>query len=65
MRPTWSRRPTKDGRAQRVTLQTGLEEQTHIESKGRGDDALAPGDKVIVSGHEDLKDQDRVEVSKD
>lgn len=55
----------RDGKAIRVTLDPGIEERDWIECKNRGDDALAPQDKVIVSGHEDLKDQTLVELSVD
>lgn len=55
----------RDGKALKVTLDPGVEERDWIECKNRGDDALSPQDKVIVSGHEDLKDQTVVEVSAD
>lgn len=55
----------RDNRAVKVTLDPGLEERDFIECKGRSDDGLLPQDKVIVSGHEDLKDQTTVELSAD
>jgi len=55
----------RDGRATKVVLDPGLEERDFIECKSRADDGLSPQDKVIVSGHEDLKDQTVVEVSPD
>lgn len=55
----------RDGRATKVVLEPGLEERDFIECKSRSDDGLSLQDKVIVSGHEDLKDQTTVEVSPD
>ncbi|MEZ5963485.1 MAG: efflux RND transporter periplasmic adaptor subunit [Planctomycetota bacterium] len=55
----------RDGRATKVLLDPGLEERDFIECKSRADDGLSPQDTVIVSGHEDLKDQTPVEVSPD
>jgi multidrug efflux pump subunit AcrA (membrane-fusion protein) len=54
----------RDGIARKVVLDPGLEERDAIECRNRGDDGLQPGELVIVSGHEDLKDQSRIEVSK-
>jgi multidrug efflux pump subunit AcrA (membrane-fusion protein) len=54
----------RDGTARKVVLDPGLEERDAIECRNRGDDGLQPGELVIVSGHEDLKDQSRIEVSK-
>ncbi len=55
----------REGRAVKVVLDAGLEERDFIECRSRADDGLSPQDKVIVSGHEDLKDQTAVEVSPD
>lgn len=55
----------RDGRAVKVVLDAGLEELDFVECRARGDDGLAPDDVVVVSGHEDLKDQTVVEVSAD
>jgi membrane fusion protein, multidrug efflux system len=55
----------RDGRATKVVLDPGLEERDFIESRTHADDGLSPQDKVIVSGHEDLKDQAVVELSPD
>jgi RND family efflux transporter MFP subunit len=55
----------RDGRALKVVLDAGLEERDFIECRSRADDGLSPQDKVIVSGHEDLKDQTLVEVAPD
>jgi RND family efflux transporter MFP subunit len=55
----------RDGRAHQIVLRPGLEQQEWIESLSGVDDALAPGDLVIVTGQEDLKDQDRVETVRD
>jgi multidrug efflux pump subunit AcrA (membrane-fusion protein) len=53
----------RDGKAMRVGLDPGLEQQDEIECKNRGDSGLKPGDLVITSGHEDLKDQSPVAVA--
>lgn len=55
----------REDRAHKVTLDPGLEERDWVESRNRGDDGVRPDDRVIVSGHEDLRDQAVVEVSKD
>lgn len=55
----------RDGRAHRITVRTGLEQQDWIESLTGVDDGLVPGDVVIVSGQDDLKDQDQVDLAKD
>ena len=55
----------REDRAHKVTLDPGLEERDWIESRSRGDDGVRPDDRVIVSGHEDLRDQAVIEVSKD
>ncbi len=52
----------RDGRASRVVLEPGLEEQLWIECRNRGEVGLAPADVVITAGHEELKDQTAVEV---
>lgn len=55
----------RDERAHRITVRTGLEQQDWIESLTGVDDGLVPGDVVVVSGQDDLKDQDRVDLAKD
>ena len=55
----------REDRAHKVTLDPGLEERDWVESRSRGDDGVRPDDRVIVSGHEDLRDQALIEVSKD
>ena len=54
----------RDGKACRVDLDPGLELQDAIECKHRGESGLQPGDLVITSGHEDLKDQSPVLISR-
>lgn len=53
----------RDGKAMRVDLDPGLELQDEIECKNRGESGLKPGELVITSGHEDLKDQSPVAVA--
>lgn len=53
------------GKARRVKLNTGIEDDTAIECLNRGPNALQEGDLIIVSGHQGLKDQTEVEISKD
>jgi len=53
------------GKARRLKLDTGIEDDTSIECRNRGARSLQEGDLVIVSGHQDLKDQTEVELSKD
>lgn len=55
----------RDDKVQRVDFEPGLEEQDWIECRNSGDDALRAGDRVVVSGHDGLKDQDRVEVARE
>lgn len=55
----------RDGKANRVDLDPGLELKEWIECKNRGENGLRPGDLVIVTGHEDLKDQAAVTVAKE
>jgi RND family efflux transporter MFP subunit len=55
----------RNGKACRVDLDPGLELQDRVECRNRGDAGLQPGDLVVVSGHEDLKDQSTVEVAQD
>jgi membrane fusion protein (multidrug efflux system) len=55
----------RDGRATRIALDPGLEAEDWVECRNRGDDGLRSSDRVIVVGHEDLKDQAVVEVAKD
>lgn len=49
----------------KLDFEPGLEEQDWIECRNTGDEALRPGDRVVVSGHDGLKDQERVEVARD
>jgi len=51
------------GKAMRVDLDPGLEQDQWVECKNRGKNGLEPGDLVIVEGHEDLEDQTAVRVS--
>jgi RND family efflux transporter MFP subunit len=53
------------GKARRVKLNTGIEDDTAIECRNRGPNALQEGDLIIVSGHQGLKDQTEVQISKD
>lgn len=53
------------GKARRLRLETGIEDDTSVECRNRGSQALLAGDLVIVSGHDDLADQAEVEISKD
>lgn len=55
----------RDGKANRVALDPGLETEDYVECRNRGDDGLNPGDLVVVVGHEDLKDQAQVDIAKD
>jgi RND family efflux transporter MFP subunit len=55
----------RDGRAHQIVLRPGLEQQEWIEALSGVDDTLTPGDLVIVTGQDDLKDQDRVETVED
>lgn len=55
----------RDGKVNRVVLDPGLETEESIECRNRGDDGLGAGDRVVVVGHEDLKDQTPVEVARD
>ena len=52
----------REGKAYRINLDPGLELEAWVECRNRGDDGLHDGDLVIVSGHEDLRDQAPVEV---
>jgi RND family efflux transporter MFP subunit len=52
----------REGKASRVTLDPGLELEKWVECRNRGDQGLLPDEEVIVSGHEDLKDQSLVET---
>jgi len=54
----------RDRIAHRIILDPGLEEREFIECKNLGDDGLGPGDQVVVSGQQDLRDKAEVEVSK-
>lgn len=53
------------GKARRLKLDTGIEDDTSIECRNRGAKSLREGDLIIVSGHQDLKDQTEVQLSKD
>jgi membrane fusion protein (multidrug efflux system) len=53
----------RDGLAHRVVLDPGLEERDRIECRNMGEDGLAPGDRVVVSGQAGLDDRVAVEVS--
>jgi membrane fusion protein, multidrug efflux system len=55
----------RDGKATRVDLDPGLELQDAIECRNRSAAGLRPGDLVITSGQEDLKDQSAVRVAKE
>ncbi|MCA8955126.1 MAG: efflux RND transporter periplasmic adaptor subunit [Planctomycetes bacterium] len=52
------------GKARRLRLEAGIETEDAIEVKNRGAKRLQVGDLVIVSGHQDLRDQTEVEISK-
>jgi len=52
----------RDGVATKIVLQTGLEDSTHIECRNEGNGGLHENDLLVVSGHDDLKDQTKVEV---
>jgi len=52
----------RDGRAFKILLDPGLEEQAWVECRNRGDGGARPDDLVVVAGHEDLQDQAEVEV---
>ena len=52
----------RDGTAIKIVLETGLEDSTHVECRNQGNGGLREDDRLIVSGHQDLKDQDKVEV---
>jgi multidrug efflux pump subunit AcrA (membrane-fusion protein) len=53
------------GKARRMRLETGIEDDNSIECRNSGAQGLRPGDLIIVSGQQDLKDQTEVEISKD
>ncbi len=53
------------GKARRLVLETGIEDDTSIECRNSGTRGLRPGDLIIVSGQQDLKDQTEVEISRD
>ncbi len=52
----------RDGRAVRVVLDLGLEQENFVECRTDGDGDLQPGEAVITAGQDDLRDQDPVEV---
>lgn len=51
----------RDGIAERVVLQPGVEERSFIESTDRGANGLQPEDRVVISGHSGLRDKIAVE----
>lgn len=53
----------RGGKAMRIDLDPGLEQDQWIECKNRGSNGLEPGDLVIVEGHQDLEDQTAVRVA--
>lgn len=53
----------KLGRARRLVLETGLEDEQDVECLNTGEKGLMPGDLLIVSGQEDLSDKAEVELS--
>lgn len=55
----------REGIAHRVVIVPGIEEREFIECRNRGEDGLAPGDRVVVSGQQTLIDNTAVEVSED
>ena len=55
----------RNGIACKVKLDPGLEERLHIECRNRGDDGLQVSDVVVTGGHQDLRDQARVELAQD
>jgi len=55
----------RDGKAHEVDLDPGLERDEWIECRNRGDSGLHPDDLVVVSGQDDLRDQQPVEISED
>ncbi len=52
----------RDGVATKIVLHTGIEDSTHVECRNQGNGGLHENDLLIVSGHDDLKDQTKVEV---
>ncbi len=50
---------------EKLYLDPGVEDGDFVESRNRGDDAVHVQDQLVVAGHEDLKDQDQVEVTKE
>jgi RND family efflux transporter MFP subunit len=52
----------RTGKAIRIDLDPGLEQDDWIECKNRGANGLQPGELVIVEGHEDLEDQAAVRL---
>jgi RND family efflux transporter MFP subunit len=55
----------RDNIAHRLVLDPGLEMRTFVECKNLGDEGLAAGDLVVISGQQDLRDKAEVEVVKD
>jgi len=53
------------GKARRLKLETGIEDDTAVECRNRGSQSLKEGDLILVSGHQGLKDQAEVQLSKD
>ena len=52
----------RDGIATKIVLDQGLEDDTHVECRNHGNGGLHEDDQLIVSGHDGLKDQTKVEV---
>jgi membrane fusion protein (multidrug efflux system) len=58
------REPLGDkGKVRRLRLELGIEDDTAIEVRNRGARSLRAGDLIVVSGHQDLKDQAEVQLS--
>ncbi len=53
----------RDQVAYRVVLETGLEELDSIECLNLGEEGLAAGDLIVISGQQDLDDKAAVEIS--
>lgn len=52
------------GKARRLRLEPGIEDDENVECRNTGTSGLKEGDLVIISGQQDLRDQSRVELSK-
>lgn len=53
----------RDGKAYEVDVDPGIEKDDWVECRNRGDSGLRHGDVVVVSGQDDLRDQQQVEVA--